>query len=364
MRPALRAKAAFLIPALLLAMLGAMFVTGCLNDYQDQYKLGRNGRYQPSYKEVTLKECANKTDDDGDGLVDCGDPDCGIFEMCFDTSGVDAENTLSRCGDGIDNDGNGKTDCADGTCRDFLQCNQVIAACNDSNSAPELKFEITIYDHPPGPEFQAACVNPGGCPDGVITGMVQNRLDAEGRPVFKPINLDTLDTIDIINWNPAGNYPAYTGCAGCGWWNQNIATWWRANTPGVVVTKDSLTFKHKGDNVYEYLNRRFFPLGENNYGFAVHMQRKFKYVAAGTKTQIFSFAGDDDAFVFLNGNLVLDFGGIHNPRFGFFVLGTEAVRYGIREGDEVTIDFFLAERMPSGTQAIISTSVPCQNQGK
>lgn len=91
------------------------------------------------------------------------------------------------------------------------------------------------------------------------------------------------------------------------------------------------------------------------------MQRKFKYVAAGTKTQIFSFAGDDDAWVFLNGNLVIDLGGVHEPRFAFFVLGNEAERLGITEGDSVTIDFFQAERMPPGTQAIITTSVPCHN---
>ncbi|GEM_PF-1941015 len=349
--------------AAILAAVLAIPLTGCLADYQDQYKLGRNGRLHPSYKEATLKECANGIDDDGDGLIDCGDPDCGVFEMCFDSAGADGENTLALCQDGIDNDGNGLADCADAPCRNFLQCNKTLVTCDDSKAAPQLKFEITIYDHPAGPEFQAACVNPNGCPDGLITGMVQPRLDAEGRPVFKPIKYDTLDTFDIINWNPAGDPAAYTGCQGCGWWNQNIASWWRPG-PGVVITKDSLTFKHKGDNVYEYLNRSFFPAGAGNYGFAVHMQRKFKYVSAGTKTQIFSFAGDDDAFVFLNGNLVMDLGGIHNPRFAFFVLGTEADRYGIKEGDDVTIDFFQAERMPSGSQAIISTSVPCQNQGK
>jgi fibro-slime domain-containing protein len=191
--------------------------------------------------------------------------------------------------------------------------------------------------------------------------MVQPKLDAEGRPVFRAIDYSKLDTLDIVNWNPGPNPGVYTGCQGCGWWNQNVASWWRPG-PGVTVTKKMLTFKHKGDNVYEYFNRRFFPAGEGNYGFAVHMQRKFKYAVAGTKTQIFSFAGDDDAWVYLNGNLVIDLGGIHNPRFAFFVLGTEAQRYGIKEGDDVTIDFFQAERMPGGTQAIISTSVPCQNQ--
>ncbi len=348
--------------SLCLAMALATAFIACLADYQDQYKLQRSGRFQPVHKENTLRECSDRLDNDNNGLIDCADTACLVFSFCHpDTANPNAENTLALCTDKLDNDGNGNIDCDDTPCKNFLQCAKVITACKDTAAAPSLKFEVTLYDHPPGPEFQATCTNPGGCPDGVIKGMVQSKLDAEGRPVFKAIEYSKLDTFDIINWNPAGNPAGYTGCPGCGWWNQNIASWWRPG-PGVVITKDSLTFKHIGDNVYEYLNRRFFPVGENNYGFAVHMQRKFKYVAAGTKTQIFSFAGDDDAWVFLNGNLVIDLGGIHNPRFSFFVLGTEADRYGIREGDEVTIDFFQAERMPSGTQAIISTSVPCQNQ--
>lgn len=389
-------------PALCLAAITATVLIACLADYQDQYKLHRSGRYQPGYDESTLRECSDsldndrnglidcadtsclafafcrpdtgnplaentvarcgdKTDNDGNGAIDCADPQCKPFQICAPRDSARAENTLALCTDKIDNDGNGKTDCDDGACKSFVQCAAVIVACKDTAAPPSLKFEITIYDHPPGPEFQATCTDPAGCPDGVIKGMVQSRLDPEGRPVFKPIDYSKLDTFDLINWRPAGNPAGYTGCPGCGWWNQGIANWWRPG-PGVVISKDSLTFKHIGDNVYEYVNKRFFPVGDNNYGFAVHMQRKFKYVSAGTKTQIFSFAGDDDAWVFLNGNLVIDLGGIHNPSFAFFVLGTEADRFGIREGDDVTIDFFQAERMPSGTQAIISTSVPCQNR--
>lgn len=101
----------------------AVFLAGCLADYQDQYKLGRNGRLHPSYKEATLKECANTLDDDGDGLIDCADPDCGVFEMCFDSAAANGENTLARCGDGIDNDGNGLIDCADKAgCGAFAFC--------------------------------------------------------------------------------------------------------------------------------------------------------------------------------------------------------------------------------------------------
>lgn len=416
----------------------AAVLSGCLGDYQDDYKLKQSETYQPVLdessrekctdrvdnnkndqidcadpgcqeftfchpdttdpkNESTLARCSDKIDNDNNGFIDCKDPMCLAFQICapptpatenteakcqdkmdndnnglvdcLDKSGCGSfvfcqgtvENTLALCTDQIDNDGNGSVDCQDLACKSFVKCTNTIVTCSDTAVAPELQFEITVYDHPAGKEFRSECGNPGGCPDGVIPGMVQSKLDAEGRPVFKAIDYSKLETADIVNWNPGSNPGVWTGCQGCGWWNENVATWWRPG-PGIVVAKKMLTFKHIGDNVYEYNSKRFFPAGDKNYGFAVHMQRKFKYVSAGTKTQIFSFAGDDDAWVFLNGNLVIDLGGVHNPSFDFFVLGDEAERYGIKEGDDVTIDFFQAERMPSGTQAIISTSVPCQNQ--
>lgn len=93
--------------------LAAGVLAGCLADYQDQYKLRPDGRFRPDYPETTLQECSNGLDDDGDGPVDCADPGCGVYEMCFDSSGTNTENTLPRCQDGIDNDGNGLIDCAD-----------------------------------------------------------------------------------------------------------------------------------------------------------------------------------------------------------------------------------------------------------
>ena len=50
--------------------------------------------------------CDNGVDDNGNGLVDCADPDCLYDEAC-------AEND---CSDGIDNNNNGLTDCADPSC--------------------------------------------------------------------------------------------------------------------------------------------------------------------------------------------------------------------------------------------------------
>jgi hypothetical protein len=57
--------------------------------------------------------CGNDEDDDGDGLVDCRDPDCfsnGCYADCMQ------EDDNASCSDGVDNDGSGASDCDDDNC--------------------------------------------------------------------------------------------------------------------------------------------------------------------------------------------------------------------------------------------------------
>lgn len=78
--------------------------------------------------------CDNGADDDGDGLVDCADPDCdGAARPCATRCGTGTERCVEGapvgcsarapaaeanegCFDGQDNDCDGTTDCADGDC--------------------------------------------------------------------------------------------------------------------------------------------------------------------------------------------------------------------------------------------------------
>lgn len=58
-----------------------------------------------------LGNCANGTDDDGDGRIDAADPNCH------------AENAASaNCGDAIDNDGDNVLDCAESDCAGAPGC--------------------------------------------------------------------------------------------------------------------------------------------------------------------------------------------------------------------------------------------------
>ncbi|MBJ93051.1 MAG: hypothetical protein CMP23_01100 [Rickettsiales bacterium] len=63
--------------------------------------------------------CADGLDDDGDGLIDCADPDCASSWWC--SVAADRE---QDCSDGVDNDGDGLSDCADADCGALNSCRE------------------------------------------------------------------------------------------------------------------------------------------------------------------------------------------------------------------------------------------------
>ncbi len=70
----------------------------------------------------TLLACLDGGDNDGDAMVDCGDPDCGTVAQCT------AE---TACDDDVDNNLDGLTDCADPDCVGIAGCEQPESTCND-----------------------------------------------------------------------------------------------------------------------------------------------------------------------------------------------------------------------------------------
>ena len=66
--------------------------------------------FEIAAQRLTVEDCDDGVDNDGDGLVDCFDPACCTEPPCV--AGPCAED----CGDSLDNDGDGDTDCADSDC--------------------------------------------------------------------------------------------------------------------------------------------------------------------------------------------------------------------------------------------------------
>ena len=131
-----------------------------------------------------LEECDNGVDDDGDGLVDCDDPDCAGFPDCV--GGVEI------CDDGLDNDGDGLIDCDDlESCNTFPACDYGDGDCCTDNGDPGCENELgedcvcaidpycceVTWDSICADEFENDC---GGTCGGPISEVCDNGADDDG----------------------------------------------------------------------------------------------------------------------------------------------------------------------------------------
>ncbi len=102
---------------------GTYQLTAILYNHSNQSKTVTVSTGQSTPVNFTLaqlgsEDCFDGLDNDGDGLIDCDDNDCG--PEC---------NSLEEiCGDGIDNDLDGQTDCFD------QDCNPVCNSCTDNDN--------------------------------------------------------------------------------------------------------------------------------------------------------------------------------------------------------------------------------------
>jgi fibro-slime domain-containing protein len=140
---------------------------------------------------------------------------------------------------------------------------------------------------------------------------------------------------------------------------------WYADRDGVNLPFEvDIQLRGAGDGRFVFDSSAFFPLDDKGFGkeyldhnfhFTTEIHTRFTYRAGDQ----FTFVGDDDLWLFINGRLAIDLGGVHGREEKSVSLDQRAGELGISPGTSYPMDIFHAERHTGSSNFRIETTIAC-----
>jgi fibro-slime domain-containing protein len=201
--------------------------------------------------------------------------------------------------------------------------------------------------------------------DVVRRQLLEPSLDMDRKPIFKgsvgcPAKMNV--PLGCDNWTVS--QPVIMS-------SDTFAQWYRTVSGVNIEFSKMLELKETpaGSGQYVFDSSAFFPLAPTegfgitppgnslgqNFLFTTEIHVTFGYVAG----QRFTFRGDDDLWVFVNGKLALDLGSVHSAAEGTIDFDGQAAALGIAPGNSYAMDIFHAERHTDASNFRITTNISC-----